>query len=137
MANYADDCSPYESGKSIEEVILKLENDSKCLLDWFIINRLKPNPDKWHLLLSDKSTDHVIKIGYKGISNNKEEKILGVYFNNKLNFNTHLERICKRASQKLHALARISNLMHKTAENYNERFYKLPIQLLSFNMDLP
>ena len=46
MANYADDCSPYESGKSIEEVILKLENDSKCLLDWFIINRLKPNPDK-------------------------------------------------------------------------------------------
>ena len=27
------------------------------------MNRLKPN--KWHLLLSDKSTDHVIKIGNK------------------------------------------------------------------------
>ena len=91
MANYADDCSPYES----EEVILKLENDSKCLLDWFIINRLKPNPDKWHLLLNDKSTDHVIKIGNKGISNSKEEKILGVYFDNKLNFNTYLEKISK------------------------------------------
>ena len=44
------------------------------------MNRLKPNPDKWHLLLSDKSTDHVIKIGNKCISNSKEEKILGVYF---------------------------------------------------------
>ena len=85
MANYADNCSPYESVKSIEEVISKLENDSKCLLDWFIINCLKPNPDKWHLLLSDKSTDHIIKIGNKGISNIKEEKILGVYFDNKLN----------------------------------------------------
>ena len=128
MANYADDCSPYESGKSTEEVILKLEKDSRCLLDWVIINCPKPNPDKWHLLLSDKSTDHVIKIGNKCISNSKEEKILGVYFDNKLNFNTHLKRICKKASQKLHALARISNLMSiRQRKNYNERFYKLTI----------
>ena len=32
MANYADDCSPYESGKLTEEVILELEKDSRFLL---------------------------------------------------------------------------------------------------------
>ena len=46
MANHADDCSPYEFSGSIDDVILKLQNDSKCLLDWFEINYLKPNPDK-------------------------------------------------------------------------------------------
>ena len=111
MANYADDCSPYEFSGSIDEVILKLHNDSLCLLLWYESNYLKPNPDKWHLLLSVKGDNHFIKIGTEIIVNNTEEKILGVYFDNKLNFNTHLTKLCKKASQKLHALARVSNLM--------------------------
>ena len=39
------------------------------------------------------------------------KKILGIHFDNKLNFNTHVTKLCKRAGQKLHALARISNFM--------------------------
>ena len=111
MANYADDCSPYEFSDSIDEVILKLQNDSLSLIEWYESNYLKPNPDKWHLLLSDKREDIFIQIGTDEISNSMDEKILGVYFDNKLNFNIHLKKICKKASQKLHALARVSNLM--------------------------
>ena len=85
MANYADDCTPYEFSGSIDEVILKLQNS---LLGWYKSNYLKPNPDKWHLFLSDKGDNHVIKIGTEIISNSKEETILGVYFDNKLNFNS-------------------------------------------------
>ena len=110
MANYADDCSPYEFSGSIDDII-KLQNDSKCLIKWFKSNYLKPNPEKWHLLLSDKSDDFNIKIETEEILNSKEEKILGVYFDNKLNFNTHIKKLCQKASQKLHALARLSNLM--------------------------
>ena len=92
MANYADDCAPYEFSGSIDEVILKLHNDSLCLLQLYESNYLKPNPDKWHLLLSDKGDNHFIKIGTEIIVNNTEEKILGAYFDNKLNFNTHLTK---------------------------------------------
>ena len=92
-------------------VILKLQNDSNSLLGWYKSNYLKPNPDKWHLLLSDKGDNHAIKIGTEVISNSKVEKILGVYLDNKLNFNSHLKKLCKEASQKLHVLARLSNLM--------------------------
>ena len=53
MANYADDCSPYESSVSIEYVIFKLENDARLLMEWYTNNYLSPNPDKWHLQLSD------------------------------------------------------------------------------------
>ena len=66
-----------------------------------------PNPDKWHLLLSDKGDNYSILIGTEVISNSKDEKILGVYFDNKLDFNTHLTKLCKKVSRKLPALARV------------------------------
>ena len=70
-----------------------------------------PNPDKWHLLLSEKREGYFIKIGNEYIYNSTDWKILGVYFDNKLNFNIHLNKLCKKASQKLHALARVSTFM--------------------------
>ena len=111
MVNYADDRSPYEFSGSIDDVILKLENDSKCLLEWFEINYLKPNPDKWHLIRSDKNDDLMIQIGNECIFNSACEKILGIHFDNKLNFETHLSKLRNKSSQKLHALARVSSFM--------------------------
>ena len=96
MANYANDCSLYEFSRNIEDVIQKLENDSCILMDWYKINYLKPNPDKWHLLLSDMGEDITISIEGKAISNSANEKTLGVYFDNNLNFKTHVTKLCKK-----------------------------------------
>ena len=111
IANYADDNSPYEFSGSTDDVIKKLEEDAFYLLKWYENNYLVPNPDKWHPLLSETGENLSIFIGNKFISNSNNEKILGVYFDNKLNFNTHINKLCKKASQKLHALARVSNFM--------------------------
>ena len=46
MANYADDCSPYESSVSVEDVIFKLETDARLLMEWYTNNYLSPNPEK-------------------------------------------------------------------------------------------
>ena len=59
----------------------------------------------------DKGDDYFIQIGTEDIFDSTDEKILGIYFDNKLNFNIHLKKLCKKASQKLHALATISNFM--------------------------
>ena len=45
IANYADDCSPFEFSSSIEDVINKLEKDSLVLIEWYENNCLKPNPE--------------------------------------------------------------------------------------------
>ena len=111
IANYADDCSPYEFCGSIDDVIYKLENDSHTLMDWYEMNYLKPNPDKWHLIVSEMGKDITISIDDNVIANSDDNKILGVNFDNKLNFKKHITKLCKKASQKLHALARLSNLM--------------------------
>ena len=42
------------------------------------------------------------------IKNVSEEKILGITIDNKLTFKSHLKNICKKANQKLNALARIT-----------------------------
>ena len=111
IANYADDCSPFEFSGTSDDVIKKLEKDSCILIQWYDSNYLKPNSDKWHLLLSDINEHLVINIANDVIQNSSYEKIFGVNFGNKLNYNTHVTKLCKKAWQKLHALARISNLM--------------------------
>ena len=45
------------------------------------------------------------------LSSTCSEKLLGIKIDNKLTFEEHIEGLCKKASQKVSALARISSLM--------------------------
>ena len=57
-----------------------------------------------------------MNIGNQIISNSGSEKLLGITFDNKLCFDIHVTKLCKKAGQKLHALARISNLYESLKE---------------------
>ena len=46
------------------------------------------------------------------MENSKEQKILGVITDNKLNFKSHISELCKKASQKVVALSRLSSYLH-------------------------
>ena len=110
FASYADDNTPFVSGDRLDDVLVSLENASLKLFDWFSNNQMKANPDKCHLLTS--STDSIaIKIKDNEILNSESEKLLGVTIDNKLNFNNHLQKILKKANQKVHVLARITPYM--------------------------
>ena len=111
MINFADDCSPYDFNYSIDDVIQNLETQSKSLLGRYNSNYLVPTPDKWHLVLSDSTPTLFVNVADQIISNSKNKKVLGVYFDSKFDFEFHLDKLCKKASQKLHALARVSSYM--------------------------
>ena len=66
------------SMNSIDEVILKLENDAALLIEWNKNNYLKPNPDKWHLILSEIVGCHFVHINTKNIFNCENKKIRGM-----------------------------------------------------------
>ena len=74
MANYVDDCSPMNLVVLLMKVILKSQHDPLRLIEWYESNYLKPNPDQWHLLLSDKGDNYSINIGNDFISNSTGEK---------------------------------------------------------------
>ena len=103
------------SSRYCEEIILKLERDANILIKWFQDNGMKLNEDKCKLLiLSKKTTNAEIILGNETIKNsNKSEKLLGVSIDAKLTFKEHIDNLCKKANQKLHALARISKYMDK------------------------
>ena len=77
---------------------------------WFHENHIKTNADKYHLLVTTNSTVSA-NIEEFVINNSNEEKLLGIKIGNKLSFGNHFSSLCKKASQKLHALTRIVNYM--------------------------
>ena len=95
-------------------VLKQLDKDSKILLEWFRNNGLKANPDKFHLLLSDNNEDYYISVANFTIQNSNSEKLLGVIFDNELTFNNHVSELCAKATQKMHALSRVCNIMSFT-----------------------
>ena len=94
FASYADDNTPYCIGKTPEEVISQLEKSSKSIFEWFENNELKGNPDKCHLLLS-KNDIFEADINKNRVSNTRFEKLLDDTFDDQLNFNYHISKICK------------------------------------------
>ena len=110
IASYADDNTPYNFGFNLDNVISNLEKSTNSLLNWFRENHMKANADKCHLLVSSDESC-TAKIEDFSIKNSTEEKLLGVKFDSNLSFEGHVTSLCKKASQKLHALARISHYM--------------------------
>ena len=109
ITNYADDNTPFVCCDNISDVISKLENDSRIFMQWFKNNGLILNEDKCKLLILSKQEVHTeIRLGSVTITNSKSEKFLGITIDHKLKFNEHVNNICKKANQKLHALAWIS-----------------------------
>ena len=109
-ASYADDNTPYNCYFNLDNVISNLEKSTSSLLTWFSENHMKVNANKCNLLVSfdERCT---AKIEDFSIKNSTEEKLLGVKFDCNLSFESHITSLCKKASQKLHALARISGYM--------------------------
>ena len=113
IANYADDNTPYAIESSIEKLIETLEKDTAILLKWFQINEMKSNNDKSHLLIAN-NFGNKINVVNNVITGENSVKLLGVTIDNKLNFDEHVDKIRKKANNKLHALSRIAKYLDAT-----------------------
>ena len=110
IASYVDVSMPFIVENKIDNVIASLEQVSDALLNWFKNNCLKSNFDKCPVLLSTNKPVG-IKIGDYTIDNSECEKLLGVKIDVNLNFNDHIPGLCKKASRKKSALARVTPFM--------------------------
>ena len=77
------------------------------MFEWFSFNNLKANASKCHLFLSPYQP---VSVNIKGsiIESSNCEKLLGIYIDSNFSFEYHINRICRKASQKLHAWSRIA-----------------------------
>ena len=115
ICNYADDTTIFVCGTKFDPILKTLEKDASLLSNWFANNYMKMNDDKSHLLvLGNKDVEATVNISGSFMKESDEEKLLGVTIDKKLIFKSHVNSLCKKASQKLHALARISTMVYKS-----------------------
>ena len=110
VANYADDSTPYCSGVDYEGVSENLEKSSAILFKWLKDNYMKINTDKSHLIMSGNAKV-TANIDGNFIESENQQELLGILIDSNLTFDDHITNICKKVSQKLNALTRVSTYM--------------------------
>ena len=112
VCNMADDATPYACNTDLVTLLQNLENDTMSAITWFEINYMQLNQKKCHFLISGSTPEHLwVKVGNNKIWESKQEKLLGITIDKNLNFNEHLSIICKKASTKVTALARLVTIL--------------------------
>jgi hypothetical protein len=87
-----------------------LENESKILINWFNINKMQANPDKFQAIAVGKITnEHLKEFQIDNVTIKCEDcvKLLGVDIDFLLNFDIQVTRMCKKAANQLNVLLRI------------------------------
>ena len=110
IASYADDNTPYTFSSELDVALEKLRSYTIKIFEWFHNNRLKSNAGKCNLITSSTSPVE-IQIENTIISSVKRVKLLGVHIDGRLDFDYHVNQICKKASKKIHALSRVCKYM--------------------------
>ena len=73
------------------------------------------NSDKFQVVLLDKrrsdNTNIEVEIGNEKISSTSSVKLLGIHLDDKLNFNEHINKICKSAGNQLNVLIQLKSFL--------------------------
>ena len=110
IASYGDDKALYSAEKNRQTVINTTETSSEVLFSWFSDNFMKASSVKNHLLMSCTETTHA-NVDGSMIKSSQKEILLGIDLDSELEFEDHINFMCKKVCQKLYAVARIAPFM--------------------------
>ena len=90
--------------ETIEKLISTLEQDSQAAIDWFKINEMIVNPDKFQAIVVKKNCrmkdSYALNINNQTINSENCLKLLGI------EIDKTLSTLCKKASNQLNAIGR-------------------------------
>ena len=119
LYNYADDNTLSYSDKDVQNLVEVLEKDSNSLIHWFHLNKMQVNPDKFQAMaIGTKTFSESISFNFGNVEIRPENevKLLGVDIDYRLNFNSHIGNICRKASRQLNVLKRIGKYLCKLSK---------------------
>ena len=118
MFNYADDNYISVNHKELKLVRDALEEESKIMVEWFNSNSLQANPCKFQGILfkdAKKVNDFRVYVEGTEIEFQSEIDVLGVCIDDDMNFNSHVNNVCKKAGKQVSALQRLTGVLdHKS-----------------------
>ena len=110
--NYADDNVLSCSAKTYVDLKSLLESNIVNISKWFDVNGMISNPDKFQVIIFGSSNElEYLNIQGHLIKCQKVVKHLGVLIDNKLDFNNHIDHICKKTGKQVNAIYRLCNIL--------------------------
>ena len=101
LSNYADDNTLYTFGDNLKKNKDNLRSSFDTAHQWFYENHMVLHAGKCHFMCLRSNTENATFLFHNiPMKNSKEQKILGVITDNKLNFKSHIRELRKKASQK-------------------------------------
>ena len=64
--NFADSNTIFACGSTIQEIVIKLENDLGLLLDWFAKNGMIANPEKFQIMFLGLRDEMCLRLNIEG-----------------------------------------------------------------------
>ena len=110
IANSADDTTPYECAPYYDKLKENLELTIYKIFNWFKYDNFKANATKCHFFLSPYQSA-TINIDGSIMKSRNFQKLLGVTVDSNFTFEQHINSLCRKSSQKLHPLSRISQYL--------------------------
>ena len=113
ICNFADDNTLYTGDTSLNNVIQKLNDDLAIVNNWFEINSMVANPDKFQVIFLGvpDPTQIFVKINNTKIFGKSEVDLLGITLDYKLSFRSHIKNLCQNANNKISTLIRFRKLL--------------------------
>ena len=128
IALFADDTTIHWSSKSLESIEENMQKDLDNINKWCDENKMKINENKTNCMLLGTNqrlsnlskTTLDLKVNDIALDNVKNQKLLGVEIDSHLDYNVHLDKLCKNISSKLALLKRIKRYLNL---DYRKLFY--------------
>ena len=96
LSNYADDNTLYTFGDNLKKIKDNLRSSFDTVHQWFYENYMVLNAGKCHFMCLGNNTENETFLFHNILmENSKEQKILGVIIDIKLNFKSHKSELCK------------------------------------------
>ena len=116
---FAGDTTPLHSHKNMRYLKWTVEEDLNKLMDWFRANKLTLNLDKTVCVLFDNQSKPqrvTLEIGTYLLQSSELLKFLGVWIDNKLNWNKHINTLTAKLKQNLQLLKLSNKFLTKTTK---------------------
>ena len=111
LHNFADHNTVTAVAKTIQGLINSLEVETSNAIKWMKDNDMIANPDKFKAIMLTKTDHNTAGIRWefsrKTILSSNEIDLLGITIDTKLSFDSHITKICCKASRQLNALKRL------------------------------
>ena len=123
----------------MKTVLENLEHDATKLSYWFKINSMKANLEKFQFMILSKKSYQPQKLSVNTFTTDEsgEAELLGMTIDKQRNFSKHIDKLCRNAQYKLHALRRIRKYLgSEKAEMLGNAFIDSQFQLCTVNMDV-